>query len=275
MNRSVVFSLALASLFLGVVSAHDWNILNQLKGLGSSSSSIQNDVVSSKLSTNLKRYCESWRINVEVHNIRNFEVVPQECVSHIEKYMTSSQYDDDVERAVDEVILHLGSMCCNKNKCDDDGMDAWIFDIDDTLLSTIPYHKNNGFFGGEKLNTTQFENWIRKRKAPSVPHMVKLYHEIREKGIKIFLISSRKEYLRSATVDNLIKAGFYGWSNLLLRGLEDEQKEVKRYTSEKREWLMSLGYRVWGVMGDQWSSFEGCPLPKRTFKLPNSIYYVV
>jgi len=58
------------------------------------------------------------------------------------------------------------------------------------------------------------------------------------------------------------------------RGLEDQQKEVKQYKSEKRKWLMSLGYRVWGVMGDQWSSFAGCPLPRRTFKLPNSIYYV-
>ena len=82
---------------------------------------------------------------MEVHNIRNFDVVPQECVSHVQNYMTSSQYEDDVERTVDEVILHFGSMCCSKSKCD--GMDAWIFDIDDTLLSTIPYHKSNGFFG--------------------------------------------------------------------------------------------------------------------------------
>ncbi|CAH8336862.1 unnamed protein product [Eruca vesicaria subsp. sativa] len=272
MDRSILLSLALASLLVGVVSARDWNILNQLKSLGSSSSPSQHGLASSGLSTNLKRYCESWRFNVEVHNIRNFDVVPQECVSHVQNYMTSSQYEDDVERAVDEVILHFGSMCCSKSKCD--GMDAWIFDIDDTLLSTIPYHKSNGFFGGEKLNSTKFEDWIKKRKAPPVPHMVKLYHEIRERGIKIFLISSRKEYLRSATVDNLIQAGYYGWSNLILRGLEDEQKEVKQYKSEKRTWLTSLGYRVWGVMADQWSSFAGCPLPKRTFKLPNSIYYV-
>ncbi|CAN8295715.1 unnamed protein product [Cochlearia groenlandica] len=273
MDRTMFLSLTLVSLLVGVVSSRDWNIMNQIKGLGVSSSLNQNGVVSSKLSTNLKRYCRSWRHNVEVHNIRNFDVVPQECVSHVEKYMTSSQYEDDVERAVDEVILQFGTMCCSKtNKCG--GMDAWIFDIDDTLLSTIPYHKNNGYFGGEKLNSTKFEDWMKKKKAPPVPHMVKLYHEIRERGIKIFLISSRRECLRSATVDNLIQAGYYGWSNLILRGSEDEQKKVKQYNSEKRTWLMSLGYRVRGVMGDQWSSFAGCPLPKRTFKLPNSIYYV-
>jgi FMN phosphatase YigB (HAD superfamily) len=26
-----------------------------------------------------------------------------------------------------------------------DGKDAWIFDVDDTLLSTIPYYKKHGF----------------------------------------------------------------------------------------------------------------------------------
>lgn len=143
MDRTMFLSLTIASLLVGVVSAGDWNILNQLRGLGSSSS--QNGIVSKGIKTDLKGYCESWRINVEVHNIRKFDVVPQECVSHIKDYMTSSQYKDDVARTVDEVILHFGSMCCSKSKCD--GMDAWIFDIDDTLLSTIPYHKKNGFFG--------------------------------------------------------------------------------------------------------------------------------
>ncbi|CDY13132.1 BnaA09g16850D [Brassica napus] len=104
--------------------------------------------------------------------------------------------------------------------------------------------------------------------------MVKLFHEIRERGFKIFLVSSRKEYLRSATVENLIEAGYHSWSNLLLRGEEEEKKSVTQYKADVRTWLTSLGYRVWGVMGAQWNSFAGCPVPKRTFKLPNSIYYI-
>ncbi|XP_010542903.1 PREDICTED: acid phosphatase 1-like [Tarenaya hassleriana] len=273
MARAFSLSLALAFLFAGIVSARDWNILNQLRLRA------QNDAVETAGGENgglsassLKGYCESWRINVEMHNIRDFVVVPQECVAHVKRYMTSSQYEDDVERAVDEVALYLASSCCSKKQCD--GMDAWVFDVDDTLLSTIPYHKSNGFFGGEVLNATKFEEWMGKSKAPAVPHMKRLYHEIRKRGIKIFLVSSRKEYLRSATVDNLIQQGYYGWSNLLLRGLEDEKKQVRQYKAEMRTWLASQGYRIWGVMGDQWNSFAGCPSPKRTFKLPNSIYYV-
>ncbi|CAN8267650.1 unnamed protein product [Cochlearia groenlandica] len=272
MARSMLLSLTLALLFLGMVSARDWNLLSQLKGLNPTTTTSQNVDVSLKAYPNLKGYCQSWRVNVELHNVRDFKVVPQECVWFVQEYMTSSQYEDDVERAVNEAILYLGKKCCGKKECDE--MDAWIFDIDDTLLSTIPYHKSNGFFGGEQLNTTKFEEWQSSGQAPAVPHMVKLFHEIRERGFKIFLVSSRKEYLRSATVENLIEAGYHGWSNLLLRGEEEEKKSVSQYKADKRAWLISLGYKVWGVMGAQWNSFAGCPVPKRTFKLPNSIYYV-
>lgn len=144
MARSLFLSLTLAVIFTGMVSARDWNILNQLKGTTTTTKTSQNGVTSLK-GPNLNGYCESWRVNVELNNIRDFTVVPQECVWFVQKYMTSSQYEDDVERAVDEAILYLGKTCCEKKTCD--GMDAWIFDIDDTLLSTIPYHKSNGCFG--------------------------------------------------------------------------------------------------------------------------------
>ncbi|KAG2719290.1 hypothetical protein I3843_03G252600 [Carya illinoinensis] len=254
MGKLLGFLLLFSSLCIGFVSA-DWNILNQKRknGVGSS----------------LKNYCESWRINVELNNIRGFEVVPEECVEYIKKYMTSSQYKADSERAIEEVILYLSHCCTMKG----DGKDAWIFDVDDTLLSTVPYYKKHGF-GGRKLNTTSMEAWMGESKAPALEHSFKLFHEIKDRGLKIFLISSRKETLRSPTVDNLIKAGYHGWTSLVLRGLEDEFMEVQTYKSKARQHLTNQGYRIWGIIGDQWSSFEGPSSVKRTFKLPNSIYYL-
>ncbi|GLU07803.1 hypothetical protein SLE2022_247500 [Rubroshorea leprosula] len=246
--------LALATLVIGPAAA-DWNILNQWRGSGNGDT--------------LKSYCESWRINVELNNIREFDVVPQECVDYIRKYMTSSQYVADSHRAVEEVIVYLSSCCSLKG----DGKDAWIFDVDDTLLSTIPYYKKNGF-GGEKLNATLLEAWMSQSKAPALEHTLKLFHEIKDKGIKIFLLSSRKETLRSSTVDNLIKEGYHGWADLFLRGLDDEFMGVQQYKSQVRKKLVNEGYRIWGIIGDQWSSLKGLPSAKRTFKLPNSIYYL-
>ncbi|KAL3531197.1 hypothetical protein ACH5RR_010519 [Cinchona calisaya] len=259
-NALIMFLLALISVCNGSRNAdRHWNILSPRK---------KNVVHGTSIS--LKNYCESWRINVELNNIRGFEVVPQECTAYIGKYMTSTQYKADSQRAIDESHLHLSSCCTLKG----DGKDAWIFDVDDTLLSTIPYFKKHGY-GGEKLNFTTLEAWMRETKAPALEHTLKLFHEIREKGIKIFLISTRRDCLRDATVDNLIKEGYHGWSGLVLRGLGNEYQRVKNYKAEARRKLVEEGYRIWGIVGDQWSSFDGSPAAaERTFKLPNSLYYV-
>ncbi|KAL6210759.1 hypothetical protein ACLB2K_015991 [Fragaria x ananassa] len=259
MGKLIEFLLLISSLL--IVVAADWRILNQKKKSNNGA-----------VGDGLKKYCESWRINVEVNNIRGFDVVPQECVEHIRNYMTSSQYKADSERALEEVTLYLSSSCCCT--LEGDGKDAWIFDVDDTLISTIPYFKKHGF-GGEKVNATSLETWMKERRAPALEHTLKpIFHDIKDQGFKIFLISTRRETLRSSSVDNLIKVGYHGWTSLVLRGLEDEFMEVQKYKSKARHRLNDEGYRIRGIIGDQWSSFEGLPAAKRTFKLPNSMYYI-
>lgn len=127
MGRNLGFLLAVTGLLIGSAAA-DWNILWPWK----------NDM----LDEGLKNYCESWRINVELNNIKGFDVVPQECVEFVGKYMTSAQYKADIERAIEESVLYLSGGCCSLK---DDGKDAWIFDIDDTLVSIVPYYKKHHF----------------------------------------------------------------------------------------------------------------------------------
>ncbi|XWS36478.1 hypothetical protein CRYUN_Cryun20dG0089000 [Craigia yunnanensis] len=152
--------------------------------------------------------------------------------------MISSQYKADSERAIEEVTLYLSS-CCSLGG---DGKDAWIFDVDDTNF----YH------------SLFQEAW---------------FWEIRDKGVKIVLVSSRRETLGS-TVDNLIKVGYHGWTSFILRGLDDEYMHVQQYKSQVRKRLVDQGYRIWAIVGDQRSSLKGLSDAKRTFKLPNSIYYL-
>lgn len=128
MARNHVFFWAICGLLLCHSSASDWNILNQKQ-------------LKYGLQITLKNYCESWRMNVELNNIKNFDVVPDECVPYIGKYMTSNQYKVDSEMAIEECRVYISTSCGFKK----DGGDAWIFDIDDTLLSTVPYYKKNGF----------------------------------------------------------------------------------------------------------------------------------
>ncbi|XP_008796365.2 acid phosphatase 1 isoform X2 [Phoenix dactylifera] len=258
MEKRRAETLLLFFIFSIAVVAGDWNILSYMAKKRDHH----------QVGISLKNYCESWRMNAELNNIRCFDVVPGECVGYIGKYMTSTQYKVDVQRAAEEATLFL----TNSFLLGGDGKDAWVFDIDDTLLSTVPYFKKHQF-GGATTNRTSMEQWMEERSAPAVKHMLNLYHEIRARGLKVFLISSRREHLRDATIDNLVKVGYLGWAELILRCSEDSYDAVASYKAEQMRRLMDQGYRLWGIMGDQWSSLVGHPSAERTFKLPNPMYY--
>lgn len=55
-----------------------------------------------------------------------------------------------------------------------------------------------------------------KGKAPALEHTLKFFDELKSTGVQIFLVSSRREYLRSATIDNLVDVGYHGWTRLVL-----------------------------------------------------------
>ncbi|XP_047327420.1 acid phosphatase 1-like [Impatiens glandulifera] len=245
-------------------SSSSWNIINQRNGNKNVGSST------------LQKYCESWRINVELNNIREFKVVPEECTNYVGKYMTSTQYKSDSERTIEEAEVYLARYC----PLEGDGKDVWIFDVDETLLSTVPYFKKHGF-GGEKMNHTSLEGWMKERKAVVLEHTLRIFNEVRLKGVKIFIISNRRECLRDATVENLLKVGYQGWSGLILRGGVEDEKVESYKAGVRRRLVDEQGYRILGIISDQWSSFDnGYPSSSsaksnyRSFKLPNSIYYV-
>jgi len=68
--------------------------------------------------------CASWRLVAEANNLAPWEAMPAECAAHVRAYLTGAAYRSD-----------LGG----------DGRDAWIFDIDETLLSNLPYYADHGY----------------------------------------------------------------------------------------------------------------------------------
>ena len=46
------------------------------------------------------------------------------------------------------------------------------------------------------------------------------------------------------------------------------------YKSAERAKLEKSGYRIIGNTGDQWSDILGNPTGRRTFKLPDPMYYI-
>lgn len=136
--------------------------------------------------------------------------------------------------------------------------------------------------------------------ATALPASLELYNNLKTLGFKVMILTGRGEEQREITQKNLNCAGYSGWEKLILRcefiyyhhifhfllinittelsssgrGDGDRDKTAVEYKSEKRAMLESEGYTIHGNSGDQWSDLFGSPTAKRSFKLPNPMYYI-
>ncbi|XP_034695738.1 acid phosphatase 1-like [Vitis riparia] len=72
---------------------------------------------------------------------------PPTC-RYVGNYMLGTQYRDDSRLVVYEAIAYAESL-----KLVGDGKDVWVFDIDETTLSNLPYYVDNGLGGSSETGT--------------------------------------------------------------------------------------------------------------------------
>lgn len=99
--------------------------------------------------------CLSWRLAVETNNIIGWKTIPEKCEGYLGHYMLGQQYREDSEAVAYEAILYAQSL-----ELVGDGKDIWIFDIDETSLSNLPYYAKHGF--GYVTVQVQFNLLIKK-----------------------------------------------------------------------------------------------------------------
>ncbi|KAK6151885.1 hypothetical protein DH2020_014520 [Rehmannia glutinosa] len=159
----------------------------------------------------LDLYCESWKFTVETNNAGRWSRIPQKCVDYVKEYITGKRYLSDSEAVADNAAAYATSVGDSGN-----GMDAWVFDIDETLLSNVPYYAVNGF-GSEDFDEVSFDNWVGLAEAPVLSESLRLYKKLQALGFTIFLLTGRSEFQRNATELNLVNAGYRNWKRLILR----------------------------------------------------------
>ncbi|XP_020593397.1 acid phosphatase 1-like [Phalaenopsis equestris] len=213
-------------------------------------------------------FCDSWRLSVETNNAGYWATIPARCLRYVEAYMNGHRYVSD-----SAVVAADASYFARDINIAGDGKDAWIFDIDETLLSNLPYYRDVGF-GSEIFNETSFDEWVDSAKAPFLPASLKLYKELQRLGFTLVLLTGRDEAQRNATEKNLLFAGYRNWERLILREASDVGKPAVIYKSERRAQLKAEGFRIHGSSGDQWSDLFGPPMASRSFKLPNPMYFI-
>ncbi|KAI3783828.1 hypothetical protein L1987_42916 [Smallanthus sonchifolius] len=213
--------------------------------------------------------CTSWRVAVEANNLSPWKTIPADCVDYVKEYMSGGgSYETDLEIVSNEAAEFARSVDLKG-----DGLDAWIFDVDETLLSNLRYYGQHGY-GSEIFDHIQFDNWVLEGVAQAIKPSLKLYKEVRKLGFKMFLLTGRAENKRSVTINNLTKEGFENWDRLILRGGEDEGKTAVAFKSDKRKEIMEEGFRIIGNSGDQWSDLIGAYVSMRSFKLSNPMYFI-
>ncbi|GAB4858837.1 Sigma1B-adaptin [Ancistrocladus abbreviatus] len=216
----------------------------------------------------LQLRCTSWRFVVEANNANPWKTVPSECGDYAKSYMMGKGYGLDIERVSNEAAVYARGL-----ELGGDGKDVWVFDVDETLLSNLPYYAEHGY-GLEVFDSVEFDKWVDKGMAPAIKPSLKLYEELLGLGFKIFLLTGRGEKQRDVTIRNLVDVGFENWDKLLLRASDDHGKLATVYKSEKRNEMAREGFRIVGNSGDQWSDLLGSSMSIRSFKLPNPMYFI-
>ena len=214
--------------------------------------------------------CLSWRLAVETDNIQNWDVVPQVCEGYVGHYMLGHQYRKDSEAVAAAAYEYAKGLTLAK-----DGKDIWVFDIDETALSNLPYYaRPENAFGAKEYNETSFVEWEMEGKAPALPATLNLYRKLRALGFKIVFLSGKSQMVREITVYNLKKVGYTGWLKFISKLKAESGTTAVIYKSKHRKELEEAGYRIRGNIGDQWSDLLGSNAGNRTFKLPNPMFYI-
>ncbi|XP_066371192.1 acid phosphatase 1-like [Miscanthus floridulus] len=220
-------------------------------------------------------FCDSWRLSVETGNAGPWLAVPARCGDFVWDYMEGPRYASDSAVAAADALAFASDALAAAAEWGGSASarPAWVFDVDETLLSNAPYYAVNGW-GSQEFNETSFDEWVDVAKAPALPSSLNLYNQLQGLGFHVILLTGRSEFQRNATESNLLSAGYSSWQKLILRQSSDIGKTAVQYKSERRAAMEAEGFKILGNSGDQWSDLIGSPMATRSFKLPNPMYFI-
>lgn len=165
----------------------------------------------------------------------------------------------------------------NKNHNSHAKKKVLLLDVDDTSLVTYDYEIYTNFVYNPATNA-QFVN---AAVFPAVPGILRSAQYAKGHGYTVIYLTGRPESQRAGTLLNLSKEGFPVASKNLylndatapyLSSCEPSCTTTQR-KSLTRQYIESQGYKITANVGDQFSDLNG-GFSKKTFKLPNPMYYL-
>jgi predicted secreted acid phosphatase len=152
--------------------------------------------------------------------------------------------------------------------------------IGETLLPTISDFSETAIATSCRTVPCGFDAWILRSEATAFPSALNFFNAVRDKGVAIICVTNRWDKQRQATLWNLDRAGFEGWTKLVRVRTKmifpaSEHSRPLHTPGSKRMKNTPLIANI----GDQLSDIEQEPgitagKGERSFKLPNPFYFI-
>lgn len=193
-------------------------------------------------------------------------------------YLCFGAYDRDIEKVLADARAHVEARADKVEK------PALVLDIDETSLSNRPFFLANDFGtimqGACKLDAGKsvpdepcgFNAWLTEHEAKAIDPTLKLFNLAKSKNVAVFFITGRRANERPPTIANLKKAGYEGWTDLMMRA-PDDQTPVGMFKMAERAKIAARGFTIIANVGDQRSDLDG-GYAERTFRVPNPFYFL-
>jgi hypothetical protein len=144
---------------------------------------------------------------------------------------------------------------------------AIVLDVDETTLSNYTAIEADNFTFGPN-SQAEAQNQV----GTAIPPSLALFNLAKQNNIAIFLITGRRENVRTPTEQNLAREGYTGYKQLFLKPQTSTATTVD-YKSGARQEIENQGYRIVANVGDQYSDLAGGHADV-VFKLPNPFYFL-
>jgi acid phosphatase len=160
---------------------------------------------------------------------------------------------------------------------------APVLDIDETALSNWPRIVADDFGYIPSGACNRLPNgpcgaraWELRGEAPVIGSTLKLFNAARAKGVAVLFITGRDEGERAATIRNLRRAGYRGWTKLIMKPLGLKVKSAADFKAPQRAAIAAQGYTIIANMGDQPNDLSGGNPDDQAgqFLLPNPFYRI-
>ncbi|MEE2769560.1 MAG: HAD family acid phosphatase [Pseudomonadota bacterium] len=178
----------------------------------------------------------------------------------IRDYVKKGQYDKDLKKIVKQAktLVNYELLTNPKNK-------AVIIDIDETILSNLPYISQQIHLN----DVVKLNRWQMSSKCEAIEPIVSLYGWLLDRDVKIYFITARPLELKKATIDNFKKLSIPP-SQIVFRD-QDQWPVPKEFKIAMRKNIVNNDYDIILNIGDQPTDFEG-GYWKRALKVPNPFY---